>query len=154
MQFVLYSDMTVAQCMNALNERMQAKGTKSRPELNGWIEKKGAFSISVSSKVMGRFNRRTRLSGHARRDKGMTVIQGSVSDGVNPGALRIVGIALAVTVVMLFLIGEPMLGLLTIIFGAIAYVPLRGDYVNSDLLLIEVERTLKATPKPPKRPDS
>lgn len=151
MQFVLYSDMTIAQCMSALNERMHAKGTKSRPELNGWTEKKGSFSLSVSSKVLGRFNRRTRLNGHAARDKGITVIRGSVSDGVNPGALRLLGIALAVLVVMMFFIGEPMIGLLAVIFGVIAYVPLRGDYVNSDLLLIEVERTLRANPKPPKK---
>ncbi len=151
MQFVLYSDMSVSQCMTALHERIQTKGTKSRPELSGWIEKKGAFSISVTSKVMGRFNRRTRLNGYARRDKGMTVITGSVSDGVNPGALRVIGIALAVLVVMMFFVGEPMLGVLTIIFGAIAYVPLHGDYVNSDVLLIEVERTLKASPNLPKK---
>lgn len=151
MRFVLYTDKTVSQCMNALNERMQAKPTKTRPELGGYIEKSGTFSLTIKTKVVGRFPRRTRLNATAKREKGVTVINGYVADGITPQWLRILGgIVLLVCAVLIFS-GQPMLALVTILFGVIFYIPMRGDYVNSDLLLIEVEKTLKASPKPPKK---
>jgi hypothetical protein len=151
MRFTLYTDKTVPQCMSALNQRLQAKPTSARPELNGWIEKGGTFSLSVTSRVAGRFPRTTRLTARAERESGTTIVRGHVSDGISPQWLRIVLVVVAVVGVGLVFVGEPFLALLTFVFGGIAYVPLRGDYVNSDVLLIEVERTLKATPKPPKK---
>lgn len=151
MRFVLYTDMTVPQCMRALNERMQAKPTKARPELQGWVEKKGAFSISLSSKVAGRFSRTTRLSAQAERESGVTIIRGYVSDGMSPVWLRVVMIIVGIVALGLLASGDPMLAVVIVLFAGLAYIPLRGDYVNSDLLLIEVERTLKATPKVPKK---
>jgi len=150
MRFILYTDKTVSQCLSALNERMQQKGTKSRPEIDGWIEKSGQFSISVSQPVLGRFPRSTRLNADIQREKGITVIRGSVSDGVNPFWLRVLGVVVGIIALVMVLNNQAMLAVITLIFAAIAYVPLRGDYINSDLLLIEVERTLKANPKPPK----
>ncbi len=151
MRFVLFTEKTVAQCMRDLNERMAAKPTKSRPELEGWIEKGGSFSIAVTSRVMRRFPRSTRLSAKATRESGVTVIRGYVSDGISPQWLRVIVIGVGILALMLFLTGEPMLAVVTVIFGGLAYIPLRGDYINSDMLLIEIERTLKATPKPPKK---
>jgi hypothetical protein len=43
---------------------------------------------------------------------------------------------------------------MTLLFGLAAFIPMHGDYINSDVLLIEVERTMKASPKPPKRQSS
>ncbi len=150
MRFVLYTTETVSQCMNALNQRMQAKGTKARPELNGWIEKSGTFSLSITTKVAGRFPRSTRLNGKVKREKGVTTIKGYVSDGISPQWLRILFFVIAVVIIGLLIGHQLMLALLMVFFSAVFYIPMRGDYVNSDLLLIEVEKTLKASPKPPK----
>lgn len=136
--------------MGALNERLQAKGTKTRPDLEGWIEKGGKFSLAVTSIVAWRFRRTTRLSGIILRDGAATVIRGKVSGGVAPEGLRVLVGALVIVFVALVITGNPMLALVTLIFGGLSYVPLRGDFVNSETLLIEVEKTLGATPRPPK----
>lgn len=151
MRFILYTDKTVAQCMSALNERMQQKGTKARPELHGWIEKSGSFSISMTSRVAQRFPRTTRLNGQAKREGGTTVVRGFVSDGVSPQWLGILSVMVLVICVIMILQGQPMLALLSVIFAGLFYIPMRGDYLNSDVLLLELERTLKATPTPPKK---
>ena len=150
MRFVLFTDKTVKQCTSAINERLQASGTKSRPEMDGWIEKGGKFSMAVTSSVARRFSRTTRLSGKAEKEGHSTVIRGQVSGGVSPQGMRTLFAALVIVAVLLFASGNQMIGLLAIIVGAFAYMPLRGDYLNSEILLIEVERTLKASPNPPK----
>lgn len=150
MRFVLYTDKTVPQCMSALNERLQAKPTKSRPELHGWIEKGGTFSISVTSRVIGRFPRSTRLTGAAKREGSTTTVRGYVSDGISPQWLQILSGVVALGCVLLVFARQPMLALLAFIFAVIFYIPMRGDYINSDILLLELERTLKASPTPPK----
>jgi hypothetical protein len=152
MHFVLFTDHTVKQCTSAINERLQTKGTKTRPELDGWIEKGGRFSLAVTSKVARRFSRTTRLSGKAVKEGGSTVIRGHVSGGIGPEGLRMLFAGLVIVVVVLFVSANQMIGFLTVIAGAFAYVPLRGDYVNSEILLIEVEKTLRASPTPPKNP--
>ena len=152
MRFVLFTDKSVKQCTSAINERLQTKGTKTRPELDGWIEKGGKFSLAVTSKVARRFSRTTRLSGKAEKEGTSTVIRGHVSGGVSPQGLRMLFAGLVIVVVLLFISGNQMIGFLTVIAGGFAYVPLWGDYVNSEILLIEVERTLKASPTRPKVP--
>jgi hypothetical protein len=151
MRYVLFTDKTVAQCLRDLNERLQAKGTKTNPELGGWIDKKGAFALTVTSKVFRRFSRKTRLTGQINRDSGTTVIRGYVSDGVSPEWMRIMAIGLLIISGALAFSGQYMVALMVIGLGLVAYIPLRGDYLNSDTLLIAVEKTLKATPKPPKK---
>ncbi|MEP7293329.1 MAG: hypothetical protein ABI835_16215, partial [Chloroflexota bacterium] len=83
MRFVLYSEKTVTQCMSAVNERMHAKETSTRPALDGWVEKSGTFSISLSAPVIGKFRRRTALTAKVERQSGITVIEGSVPSGAS-----------------------------------------------------------------------
>ena len=52
MQFVLYSEKTVAQRLTA-NARMQVEETALRPGVDGRVEK-GSFSLSLSTPVIGR----------------------------------------------------------------------------------------------------
>jgi len=151
MHFVLYTNKTVAQCMRDMTERMQAKPTKTRPELNGYVEKSGSFAIALTASVVGPLKRTTRLKASANREKGTTIIKGYVSDGISPYWARILAVVMTIVVIMLFLADRPGLGIVTGLFSIITYVPLRGDYINSDRLLIEVEKTLKASPKPPKK---
>jgi len=151
MHFVLYTSKTVSQCVRDMTERMQAKPTKTRPELKGYIEKSGIFAIALTAPVIGPIKRTTRLKASAERERGTTIIKGYVSDGISPYWARILFLVMSVVVVLMILAGRPELALITVIFGAIIYIPLRGDYINSDVLLIEVEKTLKASPKPPKK---
>jgi hypothetical protein len=151
MQFELYSQMTIAQSMRAIAERMAAKPTSTRPELDGWVEKSGTFSLAVTSKIGRYFSRTTRLSGTVERESGLTVIRGYVSDGVSPYWMRVLYGVLIVVTLGLLAAGEPLLALVALGGGLAAYIPLRGDYVNSDLLLIEIEKTLKASPTPPRK---
>ena len=151
MHFVLYTSKTVSQCMRDMTERMQAKPTKTRPELTGWIEKSGQFAIALTAPVIGPIKRTTRLKAAAERERGVTIIKGYVADGISPYWARILFVVMGVVVLFLFAAGRPELGLVTVVFSLIAYIPLRGDYVNGDRLLIEVEKTLKASPTPPKK---
>ena len=60
-------------------------------------------------------------------------------------ATVLVGVYLALIGAWLALAaGVPLMGLLL--------VTLRGDYYNGDRLLVEIERLLKASPRPPKKP--
>jgi hypothetical protein len=139
-QFRYYTEKTPSQCMLALNERLQARGAR----LEGWVEKNGRFSLAVSTTVMRRFKRTTRLSGVVERADGLTVIEGAVSDGADPrnrrfiyGALIVIGIVLVATKAFL-----P--GLLLLASPLLLNIPLQGDYENSKTLTGEVQRTLKA----------
>ncbi|MBZ0292276.1 MAG: hypothetical protein K8L99_06880, partial [Anaerolineae bacterium] len=106
MRFVMYTDKTVAQAMASINERMHASPTKSRPQIDGWVEKKGRFAISVTSELKWRFKRRTFLHGHAERESGMTVVRGNVPGGVAPEGQAIIFVALLIIAALIFLQGN------------------------------------------------
>lgn len=149
MRFTYYTDKTVAQCMSALNERLQQKGTVSRPGLDGWVEKNGSFSLAVSSKVAKRFHRTTRLQGKAERLGSMTVLKGSVADGVSPREQVVIVGALALVGLFIISTGNLLPGLIAIAAGVVLNIPLMGDYQNSQTLTSEVQKTLKAKTTPP-----
>lgn len=151
MQFTLYTQKTTRQCVKDLTERLQARGTKANPALGGWVNKDGGFCLTLIAPVLGRFNRTTRLQGRLWREGGVTVIEGYVSDGISPPWMRILALLLIVGSLLLAISYGAMIGLVMMLFGLLAYIPLRGDYLNSDQLLVAVERTLKADPKPPKK---
>lgn len=150
MQFVLYTDKTVSQALTALNARMHAKATSTRPALDGWVEKNGSFSIGVTSEVMGRFTRTTHLRGRLERQGSATVIKGAVARGATRENKIIIYAVLAAMGLMFAGMGSPWLAVLLLPLGAALYIPLTGDYVNSETLIGELEKTLKAKPTPPK----
>jgi hypothetical protein len=149
-RFTLFTDKTVAQCNSAINERLQAPATSSRPGLDGWVEKSGKFSLAMTTAVIGRFTRTTRLDAQVERESGQTVIRGTVADGVGPQGQIVILLGMVLVSIMLFVQGQTVLGIIALIAGFVLYMSFRGDYENSDRLLMEVEKTLKATPKPPK----
>ncbi|MBL8144809.1 MAG: hypothetical protein JNL34_00375 [Anaerolineae bacterium] len=150
MRFTLYTDKTVAQCLTAINARMQAKETATRPALDGWIDRNGEFALKVTRPVIGKYRRTTRLKGHIEREAGMTVVRGIVPGGSGPRE-RIVGLgALAVMGGLIALTGQPLLAMLLIPVAFWLYITMVGDYENGPLLLSEVQRALKAKATPPK----
>jgi hypothetical protein len=140
LQFVYYSEKTVSQCMLALNERLHQKSGK----MDGWVEKNGNFSISVSTKVLRRFSRSTRLHGQVTKENGVTVVRGYVSNGADPQNRYIIFGILLVLGGLLALAGYFLIGLAIIALILPLNIPLEGDYINSDTLTSEVQRTLKA----------
>ena len=151
MQFVLYSEKTVAQCLTSINARMHVKGTTSRPGLDGWVEKSGAFAVGVTTPVIGKFTRRTFLKAKVERQNGMTIIRGSVPEGVTKQGMVVIFVALAVVAAVIMGSGSVLLGLVLIPVGAYFVILLRGDFHNSEYLLDEVRKTLKAKPTPIKK---
>jgi hypothetical protein len=149
-RFVLYTEKTVSQCLTAINERMHVKETSTRPALDGWVEKSGAFSLSLSAPVMGRFARRTALKAKVERENGVTIIQGSVPGGVSRNGQIAIFIALALIALTIIGSGNLLIGLLLVALAAVLYIPMQGDYLNSAALLDEVQKTLKAKSAPPK----
>lgn len=149
MRFTYYTEKTVAQCMSAMNERLQQKGTSSRPGLEGWVEKNGNFSVAVTTKVARRFPRTTRLQGKAERLGGMTLVKGSVADGVALKERIIIVAVLAIIGVFIMTTGNLLPGVVVIGAGVLLNIPLAGDYQNSQFLTGEVQRTLKAKETPP-----
>jgi len=151
MRVEMYTEKTIAQCLAAINERMQVKGTNSRPGLEGWVEKTGAFSLNITTPVVGKFERRTTLHGKLEKGDGHTVVQLNVPEGADRrgmilifGAVGLIGLALIGS-------GNVLLALLLIPLAAYLYIPMRGDRENSESLVSDVQRTLKARSTPPKR---
>jgi hypothetical protein len=131
--------------MMALNERLHTKSGK----LEGWTEKNGHFSLVVSSPVMRRFSRTTRLEAKAERENNVTVVRGHVSDGVDLRGRAIIYGILVLVGVLLILQASLLPGLLALLAPLVLNIPLEGDYNNSQVLLAEVQRTLKARETPP-----
>ncbi|HLU09938.1 MAG TPA: hypothetical protein VK003_09750 [Oceanobacillus sp.] len=150
MRFTLYTDKPVSQCMSAITERLHVKGTSTRPGIDGWVDKKGIFSMGVSSPVIGKLHRKTYLRAKIERENGVTIIKGDVPTGASPQGQLVVFGALALVALVLIVSGSMLLGLIIIPFAAILYIPMKGDYHNSEFLLNEVQKTLKAKPTPPK----
>lgn len=153
MRFILYTEKTPAQALTAINTRMQSKESSARNSLGGWIEKNGAFSLNVATPVIGRFERRTVMRGRIERENGLTVVQGDVPHGVDKQGQLIVFIALALLGVLILTSGNA-IALVMIPLGAYLYVPMNGDRANSEILMNELQRTLKARQTPPKKTDS
>lgn len=144
MRFVMYTEKTVPQAMRAINERLHAPGTKSRPQLDGWVEKSGNFAIGVTTVVYGRFRRRTILRGRAEREGGITIVQGTVPGGLDRNHQRIIlGIMILIGLLTLSQ-GNAILAIISVLAGAALSIPLQGDYDNSEILLTELQRALKA----------
>ncbi|MBC8100477.1 MAG: hypothetical protein H7Y11_13615 [Armatimonadetes bacterium] len=150
MRFILFTDKTVAQSVSAIHERIQLPASATRANIEGYVEKSGKFSVGLTASVIGRFTRTTRMDGQIGRENGSTVIRGQVADGVGPRGQVLVLVGMALMAVLLLVQGQPIFAVLVLLAGAVVYIPLRGDFENGDKLLIEVERTLKASPKPPK----
>ncbi len=147
MQFTLYTEKTISQCMLALNERLHSGG---RSGLAGWVEKSGSFSLTATSTVARSFKRTTRLSAKVERQGSVTIIKGYVSDGVAPRQQAIIFGALVLAGLLLTFAGGMLLpGAVAIAAAFILYIPLAGDYQNSETLMHEVQRTLKAKNTPP-----
>ena len=147
MRFVLYTDKSVAQCMTALNARMQAKSSR----LDGWVEKNGRFSLSTSCRIARRFTRRTHLRATASRNEGYTVIRGYVPDGVSREGQAVIYGALLLVGVVLVASGNLLPAVIAVFATGALYIPLTGDHINSDMLVGEVQRALGAKFTPPKK---
>lgn len=149
MRFTLYTELTVKQCLTAITERMEARETATRPAMDGWIEKGGRFSISITQPVILKFRRTTRLRATAERERGVTTIKGFVPGGGTPQqAALIFGITI---VIGIFIItnSDALLGVVAVVIGAAVYIPLVGDRNNSEYLMKELQKITKAKDKPP-----
>ncbi len=151
MQFLMYTDKTVAQAMKAVNDRLHATGTRSRPQLDGWVEKNGKFALAVTTKVFGRFRRKTYLRGQAQRDSGTTIIRGNVPSGLPRNRQIIVLVMLVIVALVIFAQGNAILAIVVMFSGAALTIPFQGDFDNSEILLTELQRTLQAKLTPPKK---
>jgi hypothetical protein len=147
----MYTDKTVAQAMKAINERLHAPGTKSRPQMDGYVEKNGRFAMAVTTRVFGRFRRKTFLRGQAERDSGATIIRGNVPGGLSRNRQIVVVIMLAVVALVIFAQGNAILAIVVGLSGAALTIPFQGDFDNSELLLTELQRALQAKFTPPKK---
>ncbi len=151
MYIELYSEKTFAQCMSELNERLHAKGTSTRPEMDGWIDKSGNFLLSISRPVVLNIHRRTKVRGKVERKNNQTIIRADVPSGVNPQGQVVVYLAFAVIIFMLLANGNSVAALLPVPFALYLYIPMRGDFLNKDILVNDLQKTLKAKTTPIKK---
>lgn len=151
MRLEVYTEKTIPQCLAALNERMQVKGTSSRPGLEGWVEKNGTFSLSVTTPVIAKFERTTTLHGKLTKGDGHTVVEINVSEGADRRGIILMFGAVAVIVLVLIASGNVLFALLLLPVAAYLYIPMRGDHENSASLVSDVQRALKTRATPPKR---
>lgn len=148
MHFELYSPKTIKQINTELTARMAEKGTRSRPAIQGVVEKTGAIYWSTQTVLLG-ITRTTRLRATLEKAKDVTIIRGYVSEGVQPQKVYVVMAALAAIGLLLALQGQVVLGLIVFGVSVVAYVPLVGDYRNSHYMLRELKRVTAAKDKPP-----
>lgn len=148
MRTVLYTEKTVAQCMSALTERLGTRGSKN---LEGWVEKNGSFELSIATPVIGKIERRTRLHGKAERESGVTTVNINVASGTDRSGQIIIFVAMTAIAIYLLTQGALVPALAVFLAGVALYIPLAGDNKNSPALVSEVQRTLKAANKPPKK---
>lgn len=152
MRFILYTEKSVSECVKALNERMGQSPTATRPALTGHAHKDGRFALGLTSTVYGRFSRKTWLEGVIAKDTGITTITGTVPDGATPQRQRYLLYAMPVVGLLLGLNGAWLMAVAAVVLLGVLLITLQGDYANGDRLLVEIERLLKASPKPPKKP--
>ncbi len=150
MRFILYTDKTVSQCLSAINERTQVKGTASKPGIEGLIAtKSGTFELSTSTRVIATISRRTTLTAQLDRENNMTIVRGSVPSGAPPQGIVLMFVVMGL--IALFLASEnTLLAGAMIVTAGVLFVVLRGDYINSEYLLDETMKTLRAKETPPK----
>jgi hypothetical protein len=147
----MYTEKSVAQAMSAINERLHVPGTKSRPQLDGWVEKNGRFAMTVTTKVRWRFDRRTSLYGRAERQGGITYVEGTVSGGVGRDGQIVIFGALLIIALLTLSQGNAILAIVAVLAGLALFIPMRGDYNNSEILLSELQKALNAKFTPPKK---
>ncbi len=150
MHFILYTEKTVSESLRSITERLQTKGTASRPGLDGWIDKSGMFSISVSAPVIGNIPRRTNLRGKLERESGYTLVRGDVPSGATPAGIGAMLGGMGLVALILLSTGASLLAMAVIPFAGILFVILRGDDKNSEYLLDELMKMLRAKETPPK----
>ena len=151
LRFLMYTDKTVAQSMRAINERLHVPGTKTRPQIDGWVDKNGQFAISVTTTVRWRFKRKTVMHARAERDSGFTVIRGTVPSGLSRNRQIAVFVILLMIGLVAFSQGSAIMALVVVLAGAGLSIPLQGDYDNSEILLTELQKALRAKFTPPKK---
>lgn len=145
----MYTEKSVAQSMKAINDRLHLSPTKTRLQLDGWVEKNGHFAMSVRTEIRWGVTRKTVLNGIAEKDGKITVIRGRVPDGASrEGQALIFGAMVLLSLVMLSQ-GNGILAIVVLLAGLGLFVPLRGDYNNSEVLLTELQKTLQAKFKRP-----
>jgi hypothetical protein len=150
LRFVMYTEKSVPQAMSAINERLHTPGTKSRPQLDGWVEKSGRFSMGITGSVKWRLMRRTVLQGKAEKLGNITLIQGSVPGGVSgQGMLVILGALIAVAVLVYTTQNNAILAGVALLAGVVLYIPLVGDFNNCETLLSELQKSVNAKFTPP-----
>lgn len=147
MRFVLYTTKSIGQCMTDLTERVHAE--KPRTPLDGWMEKSGNFSLATTIRISRRFQRTTRMYGTMERLGDLTIIRGSVSEGVQPSTMRWLLLAMLVVGVLVAISGQPLTALVCGGFMLAVTIPLMGDHQNSATLLKELKRTLDAKDRQP-----
>lgn len=107
--------------------------------------------MSISTTVAKRFSRMTKLQGTLEREDKVTVIRGNVPDGLSKeGQALVFGVMLVLGLIVLSR-GNAILAILVVAVAAAMYVPFRGDYENSTILVKELRKILNAKDRPPKR---
>jgi len=148
--FTLYSEKAATECIKALTERLHQSETPTRPALDGFVHKNGKFRIGVELGVFRQITRKTWVEGQIIKEGALTLIRGQVPEGATPGRQRFIGFLIPIAGGIMALRGELLLGLLAMVLIGYVLITVRGDYYNSDRLLMELEKNLKASPKPPK----
>lgn len=150
MDFTLYSEKSSSDCIKALTDRLHQSETPTRPGLDGFVDKKGKFRLGIEQMVYGRIRHKTWMEGQIVKEGSVSIIKGHIPEGAPPTRQRLIALVIPIASVMLLIRGEPLLAALAVVGIGYLLVMMRGDYFNSDRLLVEVEKTLKASPKPPK----
>jgi hypothetical protein len=150
MKYRLYTEKTVPECVKILDERIEAKPTSRRANIDGWTERNGDFSLKIRAKVLRLVSKTTRMNGSMNREKGVTTIEGFVDAGISPYWTVILFGVLFLVSGALFLLDQLSLAIIIFVLGGLILLTERQDYFSSEELLIEVEKKLKAKPTPPK----
>lgn len=150
MNFILYTEKPLTECVKALADRLLQSETPTRPALDGAVHKNGKFKLGIEQVVFRQLKRKTWIEGQMVKEGTMTVIRGQVPEGATPERQKFITILIPIAGLLMVVRGEIFLALLAMALIGYVLITLRGDYFNSDRLLMELEKNLKASPKLPK----
>jgi hypothetical protein len=130
---------------------MEEQPTRTKHQIKGRIRDDNQFLLKVTTPVTAAFNRTTKMRAAIERNKGMTIIEGSVSAGVPQDRISVVIGSVLMVAIMMLLLGNFFISFGIALIGFALYIPLVGDYNNRTILMKELKKVTKASERPIKK---
>ena len=142
----LYTDKNLQDCQTALIERMHARPTKTRPLIDGWINKDGTFLLWMTGNVYGPIDIRTRYNGVIIEDtaSNSTLIVVRLPWSGDASQTLVIIFASVLLAIIVATSGNFVGGFVVLLIGVALILVLRTNTANNDIFVKTIKQTLRA----------